>query len=530
MTNSIADIKDASVLLVIGSNTTEAHPVIALQMKAAVRKHGAKLILIDPRRIELAQFAHLHLRQIPGSDVALINGMAHVILAEGLENKTFIAERTEGLDAFRKVVQEWTPERAAAVSGVPPELIVQAARLYAGAKSAAIFWAMGITQHTTGTDNVKALSNLALLCGQVGRPGTGLNPLRGQNNVQGACDMGGLPNVMTGYQTVVDEGVRRKFADGWGAPLERLSSKVGLTVTEMTEGALQGKVHAIFILGENPMLTDPNLHHVEEALRKVDFLAVQDIFPNETGQFADVVLAGASFAEKEGTFTNTERCVQRVRTALPPPGEAREDWRILTDLAQRMGASWSYAGAADVFDEMACLTPSYGGMSHARLEAGGLQWPCPAPDHPGTPILHTQKFSRGVGQFAPIEYRPPAEQPDAEFPLVLTTGRVLFHWHGGTLSRRSPGLDSLAPAAEVEIHPEDARRYHVKANEPIRVRSRRGQVVASARLTRRSLPGTIFMTFHYAEAAVNLLTGGAVDPIAKIPEYKVTAVRLEPVK
>jgi formate dehydrogenase major subunit len=530
MTNSIADIQDADVLLVIGSNTTEAHPVIALQMKAAVRKHGAKLILIDPRRIELAQFAHLHLRQIPGSDVALIHGMAHVILAEGLENQAFIAERTEGLDAFRKVVQEWTPERAAAVSGVPPELIVHAARLYAGARAAAIFWAMGITQHTTGTDNVKALSNLALLCGQVGRPGTGLNPLRGQNNVQGACDMGGLPNVMTGYQTVVDEGVRKKFAEAWGVPLERFSPKVGLTVTEMTEGALQGKVHAIFILGENPMLTDPNLHHVEEALRKVDFLAVQDIFPNETTQFADVVMAGVSFAEKEGTFTNTERRVQRVRTALTPPGEAREDWRVLTELGKRMGAGWDYASAAEVFDEMARLTPSYGGMSHARLESGGLQWPCPAPDHPGTPILHTQKFSRGVGVFAPIEYRPPAEEPDREFPLVLTTGRVLFHWHGGTLSRRSPGLDSLAPAAEVEIHPEDAKRYHVKADQPIRIRSRRGQVVASVRVTRRSPPGTVFMTFHYAEVAVNLLTGGAVDPVAKIPEYKVTAVCLEPVK
>ncbi len=285
----------------------------------------------------------------------LIHGMANVILAEGLENKTFIAERTEGLDAFRKVVQEWTPERAASVSGVPPELIVQAARLYAGAKAAAIFWAMGITQHTTGTDNVKALSNLALLCGQVGRPGTGLNPLRGQNNVQGACDMGGLPNVMTGYQTVTDEGVRKKFADGWGVPLERLSPKVGLTVTEMTEGALTGKIRAIFVLGENPMLSDPNLHHVEEALRKVDFLAVQDIFPNETAQFADVVLAGASFAEKEGTFTNTERRVQRVRGALPLPGEAREDWRVLTELGKRMGAGWNYASAAEVFDEMARL-------------------------------------------------------------------------------------------------------------------------------------------------------------------------------
>ena len=529
MTNSIADIPQAEVLLVIGSNTTEAHPVIALQMKSAVRQHGARLILVDPRRIELAQFAHLHLRHIPGSDVALINAMIQVILAEGLENRPFLSERTEGLEALRPSVAEWTPERAAAVSGVPPEQIVAAARLYAGARSAAIFWAMGITQHTTGTDNVKALSNLALLCGHVGRPGTGLNPLRGQNNVQGACDMGGLPNVFPAYQPVTDEAVRRRFADEWGLPADRLSPKVGLTVTEMMNAILEGKVRGLFVLGENPMLSDPNLHHVEEALRKVEFLAVQDIFPNETAAFADVVLPAVSFAEKEGTFTNTERRVQRVRRALPPLAQAREDWRILTDLAGRMGADWRYASASEIFDEMARLTPSYAGMSHARLEAGGLQWPCPTADHPGTPILHTQKFTRGKGLLTPVVYRPPAEEPDEVYPLRLSTGRVLFHWHGGTLSRRSPGLESLAPQAEVEIHPQDAEALGVVDGRPVRVRSRRGQLVAAARITRRSPPGTVFMTFHYAEAAVNLLTSDAVDPIAKIPEYKISAVRIEPV-
>ncbi len=527
MTNAIADIPQAEVLLVIGSNTTEAHPVIALQMKAAVRKHGARLILIDPRRIELAQFAHLHLRHIPGSDVALVNSMAHVILAEGLENRAFIEGRTEGFEAFKESVQEWAPERAAAVCGVPPELIVEAARLYARAGAASIFWAMGITQHTTGTDNVKALSNLALICGHIGRPGTGLNPLRGQNNVQGACDMGGLPNVFPAYQPVTDEAVRRKFADGWGVPFERLSPRVGLTVTEMMNGILEGKVKGLFIMGENPMLSDPNLHHVEEALKNVEFLAVQDIFPNETAEFADVVLPAVSFAEKEGTFTNTERRVQRVRTALPPLGEAREDWRILTDLAGRMGSGWRYDGAAAIFDEMACLTPSYAGLSHARLEAGGLQWPCPTADHPGTPILHTQKFTRGKGLLAPVVYRPPAEEPDRDYPLRLSTGRVLFHWHGGTLSRRSPGLESLAPQAEVEIHPQDAEALGIVDGRPVRVLSRRGQLVAAARVTRRSPPGTVFMTFHYAEAAANLLTSDAVDPIAKIPEYKVSAVRIE---
>ena len=530
MTNSIADIPQADVLLVIGSNTTEAHPVIALQMKKAVRKHGAKLILIDPRRIELAQFAALHLRQHPGSDVALINAMAHVILAEGLENRAFIAERTEGIAAFEEAVRDWTPERAAEICGVPGGEIAEAARLYAQAPAAAIFWAMGITQHTHGTDNVKALSNLALLCGQIGRPGTGLNPLRGQNNVQGACDMGGLPNVYPGYQPVTGEDVRRRFADGWNVPYDRLSPRVGLTVTEVMDGALEGRVRALFVLGENPMLSDPNLHHVEEALRRIDFLAVQDLFLNETAAMADVVLPGAGFAEKSGTYTNTERRVQLVRPAFAPPSEARQDWEILAELAHRLGAPWSYAGPSEIFDEMARLTASYSGMSHSRLEKASLQWPCPAPDHPGTPILHTQKFTRGLGLFAPVSYIPPAEIPDDEFPLILSTGRVLFHWHGGTLSRRSPGLDSLAPVSEVEIHPDDAADFGITDGRRVRVRSRRGEVVARARITRRSPPGTIFMTFHYAEAAVNLLTADAVDPVAKIPEYKVAAVSVEPVE
>jgi formate dehydrogenase alpha subunit len=529
MTNSINDIIQSDVLLVIGSNTTETHPVIALQMKKAVRKRGAKLILIDPRRIELAQFAYLHLRQRPGTDVALVQAMAHVILREHLERTTFIRGRTEGFEAFRASVQDWTPARAQEVTGVPAASIEQAARLYATAERAAIFWAMGITQHTTGTDNVKALSNLALLCGQIGRPGTGLNPLRGQNNVQGACDMGGLPNVFPAYQPVAQEEARRRYAEGWDVPLERLSPVPGLTVTEMVDAVLDGRIRGLFFLGENPMLTEPDLHHVEKALRQVEFLAVQDIFLNETGALADVVLPGVSFAEKAGTYTNTERRVQLVRPALNPHGEARQDWRILTDLANRCGAAWSYDSPAEIFEEMARLTPSYSGMSHARLEAGGLQWPCPTPDHPGTPILHTQKFTRGLGLFVPVQYIPPAELPDEEYPLILSTGRVLFHWHGGTLSRRSPGLDSLAPQAEVEIHPEDAERLGVSDGQRVRVRSRRGEVVAQARITRRSPPGTIFMTFHYAEAAVNLLTIDAVDPVAKIPEYKVAAVSVEPV-
>jgi len=528
MTNSISDIRDAEVMLVIGSNTTESHPVLSLQMKAGVRKNGAKLILIDPRKIELAQFAHLHLRHTPGTDVALTNALAHVIMTEGLQDQKFIDERTEGVQAFYDSVRDWTPEHAALITGVPAEDIRKAARLYGNARSAAIFWAMGITQHTTGTDNVKSLANLALLTGNFGRPGTGTNPLRGQNNVQGACDMGGLPNVFPGYQNVTDDGLRRKFAEGWQVPYEKLSPNPGLTVTEIMDGVLKGSVKGIFIMGENPMLSDPNLSHVAKALREVDFLAVQDIFLNETAEFADVILPAVSFAEKVGTVTNTERRVQLMRKALDPIGDAQADWEILTRLANSLGAGWHYENPAEIFDEMAKLTPQYKGISHERLENQGIQWPCPTQDHPGTKILHKEKFTRGLGLFSPVEYIPPAEEPDEEYPLILSTGRVLFHWHGGTLTRRSPGLDELAPYPEVEIHPEDAAQQGITENDMVRVYSRRGVISARAHLTDRSSPGVIFLTFHYAEAPANLLTSSAVDPVAKIPEYKVSAVRLEP--
>lgn len=530
MTDSIANIKDADLLFVTGSNTTEAHPVIALEMKKAVRRHGAKLILLDPREIELANFAYLHLRQRPGTDVAVLNAIAHVIIRDNLINAGFIAERTEGYDTFAAVVTEWTPERAEKISGVPAQDIVDAAYLYAHARNAMIFWAMGITQHTTGTDNVKACSNLALLAGHIGRPATGLNPLRGQNNVQGACDMGGLPNVFPGYQAVTDEAARQKFAAGWRVPFDTLAAKPGLTVTEITHGALEGRIKAVYIMGENPMLSDPNLSRVAEAFDKVELLVCQDIFLNETAQRADVVFPATSFAEKTGTFTNTERRVQLIRPALEPPGQARADWSIILDLAGRLGADWQYDSPAEVFAEMATLTPQYAGMSHARLERGGLQWPCPTPDHPGTPVLHVGKFTRGRGLFAPLEFRPPAELPDDDYPFLLSTGRILFHWHGGTMSRRSPGLDAIAPVAEAEIHPHDADRLGVADGDLIRVRSRRGCVVAAARVSQRSAPGMVFMTFHYAEAAVNLLTIDAVDPTAKIPEYKVCAVAIESVE
>jgi formate dehydrogenase alpha subunit len=527
MTDSISNIKDADLLFVTGSNTTEAHPIIGLEMKKAVRQFGAKLILLDPREIELANFAHLHLRQRPGTDVAVLNAIAHVIIRDSLNDIKFIEERTEGYEAFAASVADWTPERAEAISSVAAQDIVDAAYLYAHARNAMIFWAMGITQHTTGTDNVKACSNLALLAGHIGRPATGLNPLRGQNNVQGACDMGGLPNVFPGYQLVADESARRKFAAGWEVDFAMLAPKPGLTVTEITHGALEGRIKAIYIMGENPMLSDPNLSHVAEAFDKVEFLVCQDIFLNETAQRADVVLPAASFAEKTGTFTNTERRVQMNRPALEPPGLARADWGIILDVANRFGAGWSYDSPADIFAEMATLTPQYGGMSHARLEDGGLQWPCPTAEHPGTPVLHVGKFTRGRGLFAALDYRPPAELPDEEYPFLLSTGRILFHWHGGTMSRRSAGLDAIAPEAEAEIHPDDAGRLGVADGDLLRVYSRRGCVVATTRVTPRSAPGMVFMTFHFAEAAVNLLTIDAVDPTAKIPEYKVCAVNVE---
>ena len=527
MTDSISNIKDADLLFVTGSNTTEAHPIIGLEMKKAVRRNGAKLILLDPREIELAGFAYLHLRHRPGTDVAVLNAIAHVIIRDSLVDIKFIEERTEGFGTFADSVREWTPERAETISGVPAQNIVDAAYLYAHARKAMIFWAMGITQHTTGTDNVKACSNLALLTGQIGRPSTGLNPLRGQNNVQGACDMGGLPNVFPGYQPVADETVRHKFAAGWKVEFEKFSPKPGLTVTEITHGVLEGRIRAIFIMGENPMLSDPNLSHVEDAFDSLEFLACQDIFLNETAQKADVVLPAASFAEKLGTFTNTERRVQLIRPALDPPGQSRPDWAIITDLANRLGANWQYDSPADIFDEMATLTPQYAGMNFGRLEKGGIQWPCPSTDHPGTPVLHMGKFTRGLGLFVPLEYRPPAELPDDEYPFLLSTGRILFHWHGGTMSRRSPGLDAIAPEAEAEIHPNDASRLGILDGDMLRVSSRRGSVIATSRTTPRSSPGMVFMTFHYAEAAVNLLTIDAVDPTAKIPEYKVCAVNIE---
>jgi len=540
MTNSIGDIHLADVLLVTGSNTTEAHPVISLEMKKAVRLRGSKLILIDPREIELANFAAIHLRPRSGTDVAVLNAMAHVIIEEGLAKQDFIAERTENFDAFKDAVKDCTPQWAEDISGVPADMIVEAAQVYGQAESAAIFWAMGITQSSHGTDNVQALANLALLKGNFGKPGSGVNPLRGQNNVQGACDLGGLPNVLTGYQSVTVDDVRAKFEGAWQTSV-KIPAKPGLTVTELMHGVLDGRIKALYILGENPIISDPNTNHVREALSEIEFLVSQDIFLNETAQMAQVVLPGVSFAEKEGTFTNTERRIQRVRPALPIRGEARRDLEIICDLGQRLSgveadgsadvvlpvSNWNYPGASAVWDEIAALTPSMAGISYERLEHGGLQWPCPSADHPGTPILHKGKFARGLGKFTPLTFREPMEAPDEEYPFTLNTGRILQHWHGGTMSRRSEGLDWVVPEGEIQINDEDGVRLGIETGDMIRVTSRRGVAEGKARLTDKLPHGMVFMTFHFVEVPANALTGDAVDPVAKIPEYKVSAVRVE---
>jgi formate dehydrogenase alpha subunit len=524
MTNSINEFADAGCILAIGTNTTEAHPIIALELKRAVDK-GAKLIVANPRQIDLVRWSHLWLQHNPGSDVALLMGMMRVIVDEKLLDKPFIDKRCENFDAFKKSLQDFDLDSVERITGVPKAKIAEAARLYAVNKPSAILYAMGITQHWHGTDNVIATANLAMLTGNVGKPATGVNPLRGQNNVQGACDMGALPNVYPGYQAVADAKVKAKFEAAWGGPLP---SSAGLPVTEIVEAAYKGKIKAMYLTGENPLLSEPDITHAEEALKKLDFLVVQDIFLSETAQLADVVLPGVSFAEKEGTFTNTERRVQRVRKAIEPRGESRPDWEISCQLGKMMGAKgFDFKNASQIMDEIASLTPSYGGISFRRLEKGGLQWPCPTPDHPGTPILHTQQFTRGKGRFVPLGYKPPMELPDKNYPLVLTTGRSLYHFHTGTMTRRVEGLNVLKKYGEVEINPADASRLGIADGNKVKVSSRRGEVVARASVTETSPPGVVFMTFHFAESPANRLTNPALDPVSKIPEYKVCAVRVK---
>jgi formate dehydrogenase alpha subunit len=534
--NSYVDYEQAGCLLIVGADASANHPVIAVRFRRAMAR-GARIIVVNPKRIELCDQADLWIQNRPGTDVALFNAMARVILDEGLANLGFIGTRTEGFEAWRASLAEFSLDRAAALTGVPAADIARAARWYARPpwSGSCLIWGMGITQHVNGLHNAHALLNLALVAGQLGFPGSGISPLRGQNNVQGCGDAGCIPTNLPGYQRYDAETLAR-FEGAWGG---RPPAEPGLVVTEMVEAWLTGDIRAMYICGENPLLSEPDLHHAEKALRQLDCIVVQDLFMHETAEHAHVFLPAAAFAEKEGTFTNSERRVQRVRAALDPPGQARPDWWITSELARRVarrlgvpvGRQFDYAGPAEIFDEMAGLTPFLRGLSHARLDReGGIQWPCPTPDHPGTRYLYADTFPRGKGRFVPaVQTVEAAELPDPDYPFILNTGRLLYHWHGGTLTRRVEGLLELAPRLEVAVHPADARRLAIGDGAPIRVASRRGELAAFARLTEAVRPGSVFVPFvKLADSAANFLTNAALDPGSKIPEYKVCAVAIEP--
>lgn len=523
MTNSVSCMEKSDCYFVIGSNTTENHPLIATRIIKRVQE-GAKLIVADNRNIKMSGFSNLHIRHKNGTDVALMNGMMHVIIKEGLEDKEFIASRTENYEELKKIVSEYSPERAAEICGIKPEEIVEAARMFAKAGTAMVVYCMGITQHTHGVDNVKSTANLAMLTGNLGKPGTGVNPLRGQNNVQGACDMGGLPNVYTAYQKVTEPEIKAKFEKAWG--VTGLSDKVGLTVTTAIDAAADGKLRALYIMGENPMLSDPDQKHVQKALENLELIIVQDIFPTKTTEFAHVILPAASFAEKDGTFSSTERRVQRIRKAINPVGESKADWEIISEISNRLGYKMNYSSAEEIMDELRKVTPSYAGISYSRIEKEGISWPCPTEDHPGTPILHGAKFPRGLGLFAPAEFKPSAELPDAEYPFCLSTGRNYFHYHTGTMTRRSKILHREERFPYVELNIDDAKKLGIRDREWVYVSTRRGEVKALARVGDVVKSGNLFMPFHFEEGAANVLTNNALDPVAKIPEYKVCAAKI----
>jgi formate dehydrogenase alpha subunit len=551
MSNTMDDIaRNAQALFIIGSNTTEQHPVFGARLRQAVLKRHIPLVVADPRQIDITEFATLHLRQRPGTDVALLNGIMRIIIENGWHDRTFIDARCEGFEDFRDAVKSYDAERVSEITGVTVEQLHQAAEILARNRPMATIWSMGITQHTTGVLNVLSLGNLQMLLGNMGVPGGGVNPLRGQNNVQGACDVGALPNFFPGYQSVSDPAARAKFTAAWqleaadwesGKPAAFVPSGVpGLTVTEMIGAAGSGDVRGLFIMGENPAMTDPDLGHAQRLLASCEFVVLQEIFPSETAAMADVLLPGVSWAEKSGTFTNTERRIQRVCQAVNPAGEARPDWVIISELARRFlqregripigsQSGWEYEEPSEIMKEIAALTPNYGGVSYKRLEQGEqLHWPVPNLEHPGTPILHVEKFTRGKGKFHITEHLPPQEMPDDEYPLVLTTGRVLYHWHGAEMTRRSQALLELYPETVLEISPEDAARIGLNGKTAVRVKSRRGEMIAQALVTDRVCPGLIFGNFHFPGSQnVNNLTIAALDPVAKIPEYKVCAVRVE---
>jgi predicted molibdopterin-dependent oxidoreductase YjgC len=529
--------QEAQSMLIIGSNTTEQHPVFGAMIRQAVLRRQMKLVVADPRKIDITEFATLHLRHRPGTDIALINGLMNIILEKGWEDKAYINERTEGFEEFYETVAKYTPEVTSEITRIPVEKLYEAAEILALNKPMAVIWAMGITQHIVGVRNVMDLANLQMVLGNMGVPGGGVNPLRGQNNVQGACDMGGLPNVYPAYQPVISEDAQKKFESAWGISLP---NKVGMTVTEVIPAAGEGKVKALYIMGEDPIMSDPDSSHIRHCLEVCDFVVLQEIFPSETSPYADVLLPGVSFAEKTGTFTNTERRVQIVRKAIEPVGESREDWRIIAQVAKRIlsegnrkveggtHSGWDYTSTAEVMAEVGALAPSYAGVSHERLERGDrLQWPVKDAEHPGTPVLHIGQFTRGKGKLMPIDYVPPPELPDDEYPMLLNTGRVLYHWHGGEMTRRAKGLMEIYGESLVEVNPEDAQKLGINGNRQVRVTSRRGSMEAQAWVTDRVPPGMVFANFHFPESPVNELTIAALDPVSKIPSYKICAVKVE---
>lgn len=523
MTNSIREIEGMEIIFIIGSNTKETHPVIANRMIKAHRK-GARIIVADPRKIPMVKFAEAYLKLQPGTDIALLNGMAHVIVKEGLQNDEFIREKTEGFDAWKKSLDEFTPAKVEQITGVPKDDIIKAAKMYGGSRKAGIFYTMGITQHTCGTDNVRTIANLATLTGNIGREFTGVNPLRGQNNVQGASDAACLPNVYPGYQKVDLPEVRQKFEQAWGVSLP---GKRGLYATEMMNAAAAGDLKALYIMGENPVITDPHQHHTIKALKNLEFLVVQDIFMTETAQLANVVLPAACSFEKEGTFSNTERRVQRVRKAVNPPGEARDDLSIIMALSAAMGYPMDYRSPEQVLEEFGKVWPALAGITYDRIKSRGIAWPCPTKDHPGTEFLYKDGFSKKI-PFVPIAYNPPAEVVCGNYPFVLTTGRNLFQYHSGSMSRRVGAIEKHAGEAYIELNPADGGKLGIANGDMVRVLSRRGDVKIKARFTRRISEGTVFIPMHYREAAANVLTNDALDPDVLIPEFKVCAVQILP--
>ena len=526
MTNSIREIEGMEVIFIIGSNTKESHPVIANRMIKAYRK-GARIIVADPRRVPMVKFSEIFLKMRPGTDVALLNGMANVIITEGMQNDEFIRDKTDGYEAWKKTIQDFSPERVEAITGVPREELVRAARLYGSSRKAGIFYTMGITQHTCGTDNVRAIANLATLTGNIGRESTGVNPLRGQNNVQGASDAACLPNVYPGYQKVDDPAIQKKFEEAWGV---ELSPKPGLTATEMMNAAVDGSLKALYIMGENPVITDPNMHHTIKALNSLELLVVQDIFMTETAQLADVIFPATCSFEKDGTFTNTERRVQRVRKVVEPPPRARNDLAIISRMSRAMRYPLEYESPEKVLEEFSRLWPAMGGITYGRIEPNGLAWPCPNKEHPGTEYLYKDGFPKGKVPFVAVPYNPPAEVTSDEYPFVLTTGRNLFQYHSGSMTRRVRQIEKHAGEAYVELNPADAKRLGVENGEMVKIKSRRGKVTIRARVTKRVSEGTVFIPMHYREAAANVITNDALDPVVKIPEFKVCAVKVEAIK